>query len=270
MQKGKGLCNTFAVRSLTAMILLSGSFFSSDLYCHDHLHSWNAAAGGVTLIRPYRMDLPHLSPSGSMGLLVSACQPYSIAGLSSSRFDFFYSTGAIHIDSGMGSLRHALYHEQLFNARISLDSSDFYAGLGIDAGLLLKRFSDSGSIVRRDLKVSLSFVISEIGHIVLRVPFRSDCAGEFHHPPVSVMMILRPLLLFFDLDYAKTADRDHRAGLIMRVEDKLDILSGYRLATGEVSGGILYSHGKMILSFSCSSHPVLGETFYAGVARMWR
>ncbi len=268
MQKGKGLYSTVGVWTIAVIPLLI-STFTSNLYGFDHLHSWNVGMGGVARLGPDTDYLFSDCSSALKGVLVSSSKPYSIEGLSALKFESFYSTRNILFTAGVGSLKHDLYHEELLQTRLFLTSFDKIVVLGVVTNLLRKNFSGYDPLVTSNINGSVSLGKKNIGRVVLRTDFGRDDAGEFYSPFISISVVISPVELIFDFDSGEWKKGDNRSGIILPVDSNLYLLSGYRFATGEVSGGVLYRRRRMILSVSCSSHPVLGETYCVGAVRMW-
>ena len=269
MQKGKGLCSVVGVRTIAVVILLLISACIPDLYGFDHLHSWNAGMGGVARLGPDRDYLFSDSSSALKGLFVSSSKPYSIEDLSAFKFESFYSTGRMLFIAGVSSLNHNLYHEELFQTRLFITSFDKIVVIGVGANLLKKNFSGSDPLVTTNINGSVSLGKKNAGRVVLRTDFGRDDAGEFYSPFISLSMVISQVELVLDFDSGEWMKGDNRSGVILPVDRNFYLLSGYRVATGEVSGGVLCRRRKLILSVSCSSHPVLGETYCVGAARMW-
>jgi hypothetical protein len=64
-------------------------------------------------------------------------------------------------------------------------------------------------------------------------------------------------------------ERDIRVGVEVELDEKLSLLSGYRLSTDEVSGGVLYTGGRFIFGLTWRHHPAMGVTLSLGVGRLW-
>ncbi|MBN2185539.1 MAG: hypothetical protein JW746_09440 [Candidatus Krumholzibacteriota bacterium] len=270
MQKGKGLCSIIGTWKMTVAVFLAIAALSPDLSAFDHLHSWNSGMGGVERLGPDRDYLFSDSSSVSKGIFVSSSKPYSLEDLTAVKLESYFSTERTLFIAGLGSLKHDLYHEELFQARVFIAFFRESVILGAAASMLRKNISGSDPLVTWKFNGSVSIGKKNIGRLVLRTGLCRDDAGEFYSPFFSLSMVISPVELILDFDSLDWMEGDNRVGVIIPADSNFYLLSGYRAATGEVSGGVLCRSGKLILSVSCSSHPVLGETFCFGAARMWR
>ncbi len=270
MQKGKGVCGHHRIRKIAAVAVLPIAICSSDTCAFDHIHSWNTAAGGVVRIGPYE-DYPFSDSLSSLkGVLISSSNPYSLEGLISSRIESFFSTRRALIACGLGSLNHDLYHEELVQGRIFVSFAKETVILGAAANMLRKNISGGPQVLNANYTCSFSIGKEDVGRIVVRRELCRDDQEQFRLPSFSFSIIIDPAEIIVDLVSTDRIKGDNRIGSVLRLDQDFHLLSGYRLATGEISGGVLCRRGELVLSVSCSSHPVLGETYSLGAARTWK
>jgi len=249
---------------LVALLVL----FSSVIGAADP--SWVRARGGLSW-RAGWWDIALLPPEKShYRLVTSISNPYSIKGL----YDSFLGLSAVTRRTGIfvswSLLCHELYREDGLKIGFSREMLSGFLRPELFASITGKRVPGYGYDTGSGLKGQLSSNIR--GKISLAFRFDLKEGKSCRDPRKTFFLSIRHrrYAFLFGQGYGARYGDETRVGIEVSCGEDAVLLSGYRLDTEEVSAGFVFRKELCFFSFCWSGHPVLGNTFAAGVGRLWR
>ena len=269
MQERKGLYRFVRKELVAAGVVFALILFPTILHGFDHIHAWSRGMGGVHRPGPWDHRLFSDSTGVYMCVMTSCCRPYSLEDLTASRIETVVAGPHLIFSAWWGLLYHYLYREERFQSHVFILCPGEVAVFGIAAGMVRKKIDGFDPESKILLSGSLLLGTGEKGQVEIRTSFVDIDSEPMFEPLVSARLVFSPIELVFNFDSKGWSNGDNRMGVKVGTGSEVYLLSGYRFATGEVSGGVLYSGGRTAVSFSWSSHPVLGDTFSVGVGRKW-
>ncbi len=261
---GRGV---WPVIEIVILILVSAA---PDCRPFDFVPAWIEAVGGSRPPRSRQVFKGGAGKDGYFRIALSGSHPYSLPDLWRGRVEFLLRNPRRSVSGWWDALDHPLYREDRWGCGFSVILPADFLGIGFES------MGGRRCVAGCDPRWSLSAT----GAASLRLPGQAWC--ELDLPLLKTESALRaPLLLrvvisnsraslIFNRKLGPSPEKgDTRVGAVVPLSDYIQLLSGYHLATDEISGGIYCAGKAALFSFSWSVHPVLGESFAVAVGRLW-
>ncbi len=232
--------------------------------------SWVRARGGLSW-RAGWWDMALLPLEGKhFWLVTSISNPYSINGLYDSFVGLSAVTGRTGIIASWSLLRHEIYRED--NLKIGF-SHGLISGLlrpEVFASISGRRVSGYQYDTVPGFKGQLSSNIRDKINLSFRIRLKEG--KGYWRPRKKLFVSIRHhrYALLFGRGFGGRYQDESRIGIEVSCGKRAVLVSGYRLDTDEISAGIVLKKDRWFYSVCWSAHPVLGNTFTAGLGRFWK
>ena len=254
---------------LAVLVALSSGTGISRLHAAANGNVWIVGRGGASVPSDELWLRDELGAHRFTGAVLSWCRPYALEDLTVS-----YLTAGYHCPRRALWLGWHLFHHPLYRE----DRLTMKASQRLLSGHLLLFCRSSGLFTRvRGFRSKASFeasfalfFISE-GFLLAGIENHFIGHGRENHGDwlFAASAHIGPLMLVVNRDLAGGSNANTRIGIEAGLGDGLSLLSGYRLATDEISGGVLYTGRRLLVGISWSHHPVLGRTVSLGIGGVW-
>lgn len=232
-------------------------------------HAWVKGRGCASYPSESMHVLRSLRETSFIGVIATCSRPYSLDDLICSYIELVYHSPGCTFRLDWNLLHHPLYREDRLSAMFG--RSFPVDGLFMSAGTRFDRKAVRGFPGESSFAVSLAGGYTGAGPLDIGLEGFQSVNGcrESRALLMKVSLHLESFSIVLNRTLFGIRDGDSGIGIEMYVCRCLSLVSGYRFGMNEISGGLLYSRGLLLVGFSWNHHPALGRTLSLSVGRLW-